>query len=506
MTGLQIKTLLVTAASALALAACGSAEVASPGEGDFGNGGGTPPTNPGNPGAPGTPAASCPTGLIDVGLVGGATLRACQLPATIEGNLTLADVAGTVYVIAGGTQVGRDLGVSGNLPTGVRGQLNIEPGVVLMAAGNGDYLLINRGSQIFAQGTATNPIIFTSRQDIDGSTSDVSQQQWGGIVLAGRAPQANCDLTQAEPVCTGTVEGTNAGFGGNVPADNSGILRYVQVRYSGFVVGNNNELQALTLAGVGSGTTVEYFQSYNSSDDGIEIFGGNVNLKHIVINGADDDGLDTDTGWRGGAQFGIVTQRDIATSSSRSAGFEFSSAPTTVPLASRYVSQPKISNFTLVGRRAPSLDAHTVAHFDQGTDSTVINSVFTNGPGAASSCLDIADPDTATSTPVFTSVFMSCASPYRPANTARTQPIFTSGTGNTANGTSTLTAPAGATIANQLLTFINGANETGVTAVDARTVYNWFETTTYIGAVRNAQDTWWAGWTCGLQAGSSCQY
>src|SRR5690606_3509128 len=111
-------------------------------------------------------------------------------------------------------------------------------------------------------------------------------------------------------------------------------------------------LQALTLAGVGSGTTVEYVQSYNSSDDGIEIFGGNVNLRRVVITGADDDGLDTDTGWRGGAQFGIVTQR-APNSTSRSAGFEFSSAPAATPLASRYVSQPKIANFTLVGRVSP---------------------------------------------------------------------------------------------------------------------------------------------------------
>ena len=138
------------------------------------------------------------------------------------------------------------------------------------------------------------------------------------------------------------------------------------------------------MAGVGSGTTVEFIQVHNSSDDGIEIFGGNVNLRRIVITGADDDGLDTDTGWRGGAQFGIVTQRAAGTAS-RSAGFEFSSAPAATPLASRYVSRPFISNWTLVGRNA-TIDAHTVAHFDTGTDATVINSVFTAATGSVAGC------------------------------------------------------------------------------------------------------------------------
>lgn len=75
----------------------------------------------------------------------------------------------------------------------------------------------------------------------------------------------------------------------------------------------------------------------------------------------------------------------------------------------------------------------------------------------------------------------------------------------TAAGTSTLTAPAsGTTLTNQNLAFINGANETAVTAIDAKTVYTFFDTTTYVGAVRNASDTWWQGWTCGLTAGSTC--
>lgn len=210
------------------------------------------------------------------------------------------------------------------------------------------------------------------------------------------------------------------------------------------------------------------------------------------------------TGWRGGAQFGIVTQRAPG-STSRSAGFEFSSAPASVPLATRYVSRPQIANWTLVGRNSPT-NAHTVAHFDTGTDPTIINSVLTSVAGSQAGCLDLADADTGTSAPTFTSVFMSCGISYRPGTSAaRTQSAFTAGTGNTAAGASTLTAPAaGTTITNQVLTFINGANETAVVPTNAPAVYPFFQATTYIGAVQNAADTWYQGWTCGLTAGATC--
>lgn len=503
MTGLRLTTLLAISASALALAACGSAEVASPGEGDFGGGnagGGTPPpTTP----PPGTPAADCPSGFANVGLVANNTLRVCQLPQQILGALTVPLRAGTIYSITGRTEVGTDRGIDPNAPTAgsTQGILTIEPGVRVFAAGGSDYLIVNRGSQIFAEGTATQPIVFTSRQNVEGTTTETSQGQWGGLVIAGRAPQANCQLT-APVTCTGTVEGTSAFYGGNSPADNSGRIRYVQIKYSGFEIAPGNELQGLTMAGVGSGTTVDHVQIHNSSDDGIEIFGGAVNLRHLVITGADDDGLDTDTGWRGGAQFGIVTQRP-PNATSRSAGFEFSSAPASTPLASRYVSQPKIANFTLVGRNSPT-SAHTVAHFDTGVDATVINSVFTNVSGSLSGCLDIADADTETSLPTFTSVFMSCGISYRSNNAARSQAVFTAGAGNTPAGTSTLSAPAGTSLGNQVLTFINGANETAVTPTDAPAVYPFFAATTYVGAVQNASDTWWQGWTCGLTSGATC--
>jgi hypothetical protein len=148
-----------------------------------------------------------------------------------------------------------------------------------------------------------------------------------------------------------------------------------------------------------------------------------------------------------------------------------------------------------------------VAHFDTGTAATVINSVFTAATGSVAGCLAIADADTQTAGTNFRSVFMSCPVSYRPANATISTAVFTTApsVGNTAAGTSTLTAPAsGTTLTNQVLTFINGANETAVTPVNAPAVYSAFTATTYIGAVQNAADTWYAGWTCGLSGNTTC--
>ena len=503
---LRLTKILLAGTAVMALAACGSAEVASPGEGDFGGGGGTGPTTP-PPLPPGTPAADCPTGLANVGVVAGGTLRACQLPATITGNLTLARRAGTIYAISGRTQVGTDRGADAAAPVAgsEQGILTIEPGVRIFASGGTDYLLVNRGSQIFAEGTATSPIIFTSRQNVEGTTTVNSQGQWGGLVIAGRAPTAVCPVGVTAPnaACVGQVEGTSANYGGNSPADNSGRLRYVQVNYSGFELSPNNELQALTLAGVGSGTTVDHFQSYNSSDDGIEIFGGTVNLSYLVINGADDDGLDTDTGWRGGVQFAIITQKPTAVTNG-SRGFEWSAAPS----GTTFFAQPRVSNVTIVGRNA-AVAADAVITLNTGTTPTIINSVFTNPTTSAAACLDLDDANTVANGPIFRSVFFACSRPYEDdsnVNAAATAAVFVSATnvGNTPTGTASLAAPAGATITNQGLNFINGVNETAVTPVNAPALYPFFQAVTYIGAVRNAADTWYLGWTCGFQAGSTC--
>jgi len=254
----------------------------------------------------------------------------------------------------------------------------------------------------------------------------------------------------------------------------------VRVQHSGFQILPNNELNGITFAGVGNGTLVDYVQVHNSSDDGIEWFGGTVNGKHLVLTGNDDDSLDTDVGFNGALQFIIVVQR--ANGGDRINEFSGSSRTP--------ASNPKLANFTFVGTgRAGGGD---VIVMNTGTNPVYANGVVTSASTTAA-CLDIDDASTRGS---FNSVFMSCAVGFRDdsgVNAAATGAIFNAGANNTAQGASTLTG-----------TFINGANETAVPAANLTTISSFFTPTTYVGAVRNASDTWWQGWTCGLTAGSTC--
>ena len=486
------KSLLVTFGAVLALAGCGNGadRVASPGEGAFPPA--PPPVTPPPVTPPPTtppptsgPAADCATGFVNAGLVKDGTMRACRLPEVITGNLVVPKRDGTVYVISGRVAVGVDLGGDSKAPRagGAKGVLTVEPGVTLIGNSGRDYLVVNRGSQILAEGTKDAPIVFTARSRFEGTSPADAKGLWGGVVLVGRAPINQCPGTTVSgtPQCESTIEGTDALYGGNDTNDSSGSLRYVRVMHSGYELAPNNELNGITLGGVGSGTTFEYVQVHNSSDDGIEWFGGSANGRYIVVTGADDDSLDTDHGWNGALQFGIVMQ-----DKSGDRANEWSS------INRQPYSNPKVANFTFI---ANNTNGRAIFELNQGTQAEVYNSVLTRpagGTGQADLCLRI-DPANADTAAKFQSVYMSCPRPWDPAD-ARVQAAFNAGANNTSNGTSTL----------QNL-FINGANESGVTAfANLSAVNSFFRNVTYIGGVKDASDTWWQGWTCGLTADKPC--
>ncbi|MFA7261695.1 MAG: hypothetical protein WC068_01625 [Caulobacter sp.] len=482
MTGLKKYSALAFAISAsLALAACGGADgVASPGEGGF-SGGGAGGGSGGGGGGTGTGAAAdCPTGFANVGTITaavGGELRVCQLPAQINGNLVVPLRTGTIYSVSGRVDVGQDRGGDAAAPIAgaQQGILTVEPGVRIFGSAGLDYLVVNRGSQIFAQGTATQPIVLTSKASIEGTTTLDSIGQWGGLVVLGRANISNCPgaVPYGSAACEAQVEGTNALYGGSANADNSGVIKYVRVQHSGFQILPNNELNGITFAGVGSGTTVDYVQVHNSSDDGIEMFGGNVNLKHIVLTGNDDDNWDTDQGYRGSAQFMIVVQR--STRGDKILEASMASLATGNPR-----SRPQLANLTAIGR-----GAHSMLTLNSGTDYALYNSVVTQTAGA---CLDM---DAAATTGTFRSVFLACATSFD-ADADDESLLFTHPS-NTLAGVSTLTS-----------IFVNGANETAVVTTDPTALSAFFTPTTYIGAVKDGNDTWWQGWTCGLATGSTC--
>lgn len=182
--------------------------------------------------------------------------------------------------------------------------LAVEPGAVIFGASGSDYMVVSRDSKIEASGTETDPIILTSKQDVLGE--DTGAGQWGGLVLLGNGISNKCP---AEGDCSLQVEGVEEGFYGGIDnEDNSGTLKYVVVKNAGFEVAPDNELNGITFGAVGSGTTVEYVQVHNNSDDGVEFFGGAVNAKHLVLTSIDDDSVDWDHGYQGKMQYVYIEQ------------------------------------------------------------------------------------------------------------------------------------------------------------------------------------------------------
>ena len=207
--------------------------------------------------------------------------------------------------------------------------LTIEPGTIIASTTNvGGSLAVTRGARIFARGTQENPIIFTSKADVatwtDGNPKTGQWRavcnEWGNLTIMGRAYISENAVTSNSPTFSanniGAMEGLigssandpNVLYGGGNDDDDSGSLSYVSFRYGGRVIGLNNELNGLSLGGIGRQTIIDHMEIMNNVDDGIEIWGGTVNLQYFSIWNIGDDSFDIDQGWRGKAQFGLIVQ------------------------------------------------------------------------------------------------------------------------------------------------------------------------------------------------------
>lgn len=172
--------------------------------------------------------------------------------------------------------------------------LTIPAGTTLYGETGSSYLAINRGAQIFAEGTAADPIVFTSAEDIAGFADVSEQAQWGGLTILGQSTNNKGERTyEAGTQLYGPKEGVT------IADDNSGVLSYVVIKYSGFEVEVDKELNGLSLASVGSGTTINNIAIIGSEDDAIEFWGGTVNVDGLYIYNAGDDSIDTDQGYTG---------------------------------------------------------------------------------------------------------------------------------------------------------------------------------------------------------------
>ena len=195
--------------------------------------------------------------------------------------------------------------------------LTIEAGTVIKGAeGTGSLastLIVARGGKLMAEGTAEKPIIFTSvldnitpGQSIGTNLDETQSALWGGLIILGKAPISvgdNSGEAQIEGIPADDSYGT---YGGTDAADNSGVIQYISVRHGGALIGDGNEINGVTLGGVGNGTVIENIEVVANLDDGIEWFGGTVNVKNALIWAADDDAIDIDQAYSGTIDNAIV--------------------------------------------------------------------------------------------------------------------------------------------------------------------------------------------------------
>lgn len=403
--------------------------------------------------------------------------RACQ----IGGDFLAQDITLTneiTWVIEGKVGIGGDNAQSSTL--------RIEPGTLLVSTGDTfDHIAVSRGSKIFAEGTRDFPIVLTSPEELPGFSGDPQPKDVGGIVLAGNAP-ANC-----VPNCVAEWDPTLL-YGGSDPSDSSGVLRYVQVRYAGFVFASNRELNSFTLAGAGSGTVLDHLQSFQGADDAIEFFGGTANVRHFVSTCPGDDTFDWDEGYQGKIQFGLVQQQGC---SGEDHGMELANSPTNFDASPR--AQGKVANLTLLGNPQATRTTDGV-QLKEGSAGNFWNLAV---GGFTRSCIALQDLPTFTAagTPqslsgltTIQNTVIGCATNYRtsPSDAPYTsQAWFEAQAGNA--------AAAGLGL---------GANGLGPAAGSPllgkpfNPTDDWFQPTDYAGAFASDrdQDNWTLGWTTGV--------
>lgn len=424
------------------------------------------------------------------------------LSGKITSNLTLKankiyKLRGLVYVTNGAT-------------------LTIEPGTKIVGeADKNGSLIITRGSKIMAEGTASNPIIFTSEKP------SPKRGDWAGLVILGAAP-TNASFNGQAGV--GEIEGginNTEGlglYGGTNADDNSGILKYVRVEYAGYAFLPDKEINGITFGGVGRGTVVDYVEVAYANDDSFEWFGGTVNCSHLISYKGLDDDFDTDNGFSGKVQFGIAVRDSQVADVSGSNAFESDNDANGSSLTPQ--TSATFSNMTIIG---PINSSST------GTNAGSINSLFQhalqvrrNSSISVFNSAFIGFPiglfvDATKGTPTDNNIVNS--------NLAFQNNILAGNTTPLKFGPST-SSPTSYTLADLTTWFNTGGNSILTYTADVKLtnawapagttpnfspaagsplltgglfthakLTSWFTPVTFRGAVQDANDTWYAGWT-----------
>ena len=276
------------------------------------------------------------------------------LSGTFTGDLTLD--ANNTYKL------------NGSLIMASGSTLTIPAGMTIeaLASGSDVYIAISEGAQIIANGTADNPIVLTS----DASAPQAGD--WGGLIILGDAP-----INSVTGAATATSEIASLPYGGTDTTDNSGIIRYVRVQYSGGSADGQSENNGISFYGVGNGTVVEYIQVYEGKDDGVEFFGGTVNVNFVSVVNAQDDSIDWTEGYTG-----TITNAHVIHGAEHDKGIEADGYNTDIgnnsdPL---FFSKPTVNNLTIVGNGSSTgNEAVRLRAGTQGVFSNVLLEGFAEG-------------------------------------------------------------------------------------------------------------------------------
>ncbi|WP_324311023.1 multidrug transporter [Xanthomarina sp.] len=252
--------------------------------------------------------------------------------------------------------------INGSLIMASGTTLEIPAGMTIkaLASGANVYVAISQGAKIIANGTVNSPIVFTS----DASTP--SAGDWGGLIILGKAP-----INSVAGNATSTSEIASLPYGGTDASDDSGIVRYVRVEYSGGAADGQSENNGFSFYGVGNGTVVEYIQAFEGKDDGVEFFGGTVNASYVSVINAQDDSIDWTEGYTG-----TITNAYIKHGVNHDKGIEADGYNTDFSNATGYYSKPTITNLTIIGQG--STTGNEAIRLRAGTQG-IFNNVLING-------------------------------------------------------------------------------------------------------------------------------
>jgi len=426
-----------------------------------------------------TPASGCPAGTTaNPAKYNG--LPVCNLPVGDPITSDMHLTANNAYFFSGTVFVGQNVV---NTPFEDKVSLTIDPGVSIISEGGQSALVVNRGGKIFANGSAKKPIIMTSSQD-DGSLDVLNTRGlWGGLAINGSATQ-----NTASGYAQG--EGSTGEYGGGTSpndSDNSGSLTYLQIRYAGYPITADDELNTISLHAVGSGTTLDYIHSHNGADDGIEFYGGTVNAKHILITGQDDDALDWTNGWTGKLQHVVI--KHTTSGDNCIEADNLGANPTATPR-----SNPTVSNLTCITSTTQKSSGHAF-ELKAGTAMQMYNSVIGGQIESTEGCILIAGAETFSQSGLSAAalngtlkmdrslITSQCAAALAGSGTFTTAEWFAAQTGTT-SGTVDLGGPNGWT------------NGTAINArVPATGLDSFFDSVDYIGGVKDDTSDWTKGWT-----------